>query len=240
MFISLENLFFILVAYIAFIKYGTLYMKNKQPFPLMIPMLIYNIVQLLMNLHLFYMSYLLLGLRVFSFWSDECYPVTAANLVVNVKDEILIITYFCTVNKIFDLCETVFYVLMKKREKVTTLHVYHHISTLTLAILMDRLDSREEILMKILAINTIGNSVMQLHFLLTGINLTYQKLIFMKKFVTVTLTVEVTMSLIMVVRLLLYCNVPLFFTIIWMIHLTTLIVLFVKHYNTAYIKNRNQ
>lgn len=50
--------------------------------------------------------------------------------------ELLNITYTTFLLKIFELIETVFFVMRKKYNQISKLHVYHHASTVTMAFLM--------------------------------------------------------------------------------------------------------
>ncbi|XP_075216105.1 very long chain fatty acid elongase AAEL008004-like [Lycorma delicatula] len=103
-------------------------MEKRKPFKLKNTIIIYNTFQVVANTVLFYKIYT-------SGWSTTlslgCEPVdysdepNAVSLVESFWWYLLL--------KILELIETVFFVLRKKQNQVSFLHVYHHVSTLGFA-----------------------------------------------------------------------------------------------------------
>ncbi|XP_075970162.1 very long chain fatty acid elongase 7-like [Anticarsia gemmatalis] len=111
----------LLAVYLMFVlKWGPKFMKNRQPFNLDKLLIVYNAAQVAACIYLFYNSITLAwGWR----YKWICEPVDfetphgleVAGMVYN---------YFLL--KIIDLLDTVFFVLRKKFNQVSFLHIYHH------------------------------------------------------------------------------------------------------------------
>jgi len=117
-------MFGILAIYLLFIlKWGPNYMKNREPYNLNKIIIVYNILQIvacarlvvqgLQYVYKFTNGYSLLCQPVDFTWNEE--PIIIANGCH---------TYFLL--KLADLLDTVFFVLRKKNNQITFLHLYHH------------------------------------------------------------------------------------------------------------------
>ncbi|KAK7871574.1 hypothetical protein R5R35_010371 [Gryllus longicercus] len=119
----------ILFAYIYFIKVcGPRFMKDRQPYNIDWLMHLYNLSQLYWNTYLFSYIYDIYKAaqeyKDFSFW---CMPVTYSDDNPVSKVVFVAISQY-GYNKVFDLCETVFFTLRKKNNQISFIHVYHHIN----------------------------------------------------------------------------------------------------------------
>uniref|UniRef100_A0A336LMV5 Elongation of very long chain fatty acids protein n=1 Tax=Culicoides sonorensis TaxID=179676 RepID=A0A336LMV5_CULSO len=117
----------ILISYIIFVLYlGPRFMKNRKPFDLRWVIRIFNICNIGHNLYMIiggFMEPNYTGFLV-TFGCLNVSPATRAIFVSSVKRGYW--HYF--LNKVFDLLDTIFFVLRKKQSHVTFLHVYHHAS----------------------------------------------------------------------------------------------------------------
>ncbi|KAJ8732478.1 hypothetical protein PYW07_015077 [Mythimna separata] len=108
--------------YLMFVlKWGPKHMKNRQPYNLDAVLMLYNAFQIVSCTYLFYNSlYLAWG------WDYKwiCEPVDFSNEPKPLR--IAQMVYFYFLLKLIDLLDTVFFVLRKKSNQVTFLHIYHH------------------------------------------------------------------------------------------------------------------
>ncbi|XP_020300424.1 elongation of very long chain fatty acids protein AAEL008004-like [Pseudomyrmex gracilis] len=119
----------ILLAYLSFVLYlGPLYMKNRQPYALTRIMICYNIFVATANAIVFYgllssgyMTHLSLGCEPFVI-SDDPMSLSMARWV-----------WWVLILKIIELADTVIFILRKKYNQTSFLHVHHHTSTLLMA-----------------------------------------------------------------------------------------------------------
>lgn len=100
---------------------GPRLMANRQPFKLDRTMQIYNIVQVVLSSVLLYRALVLAWLWDYQF---ACEPVDFSNDPKALKIAGTVWLYFIV--KIIDLLDTVFFVLRKKYNQISFLHVYHH------------------------------------------------------------------------------------------------------------------
>ena len=110
--------------YILMIIFSILLMRKRKPFEIRMPMFIYNVCLILINLYFFYKSFWwtnygkeLLKFR-FPSVSDQS---TRAKNITNLY-------MYYLLSKFIDYFDTFFFILRKKNNQITPLHVYHHIS----------------------------------------------------------------------------------------------------------------
>ncbi|XP_015177519.1 PREDICTED: elongation of very long chain fatty acids protein 1-like [Polistes dominula] len=118
---------FILFSYLYFVLVcGPRFMKNRKPYSLKTFIKFYNIFQIFLN---GYMVYKFLRGCWYLKISIYCHPVSYDTSPEDM--EIAVTSWLCLVSKIIDLIETVIFILRKKDKQVSFLHLYHHVTTLT-------------------------------------------------------------------------------------------------------------
>ncbi|XP_027201187.2 very long chain fatty acid elongase 7-like [Dermatophagoides pteronyssinus] len=113
----------IIIGYLYFcLSLGPSLMMNRKPFELRRIMLCYNIITVVLNLYFFLQSlyYLKFGIRLFDFKFPD-----HNNITVNDIEQITLIHFYLW-TKLFDLFDTIFFVLRKKYNQISGLHLYHH------------------------------------------------------------------------------------------------------------------
>ncbi|XP_020283062.1 elongation of very long chain fatty acids protein AAEL008004-like [Pseudomyrmex gracilis] len=111
-------------AYLYFILYaGPSYMKNQQPFNLRTFILFYNVFQILGNA---WMVHSHISAGWFTEYGIKC---TNNNDPISTNSfKLITISWWLLILKLIDYIETCIFVLRKKQNQVSTLHVYHHVS----------------------------------------------------------------------------------------------------------------
>ncbi|CAG9817505.1 unnamed protein product [Phaedon cochleariae] len=110
----------IVVAYFYFcLNLGPKLMEHRKPFELKKTIIVFNIAQILINLYIFYESFIELS---YTNWS--CEPVNYSRSPRFLKLVRLYHLYFLV--KLSDFLDTVFFVLRKRYRQVSFLHLYHH------------------------------------------------------------------------------------------------------------------
>ncbi|XP_058054557.1 elongation of very long chain fatty acids protein 7 [Anopheles bellator] len=119
---SITPLIMVLVTYLYFCLYaGPRYMAKRKPFKLETVLIVYNAVQVLLSIVLVYEG-IEGGWR--KHYSYRCQPVDySPNPVAMRMARAVWMYYMC---KVVELLDTVFFVLRKKQNQVSFLHVYHH------------------------------------------------------------------------------------------------------------------
>ncbi|XP_043274331.1 elongation of very long chain fatty acids protein AAEL008004-like [Venturia canescens] len=109
-------------SYIYFVQtLGPRWMANKKPYNLDRIMQIYNVVQIGLSAYLFWQS---LALGWFRHYNFTCEPVDYS--IEPRQVAIAWTVWLFLLVKIIDCLDTIFFVLRKKQNQVTFLHVYHH------------------------------------------------------------------------------------------------------------------
>ncbi|XP_018784064.1 PREDICTED: elongation of very long chain fatty acids protein 1 [Bactrocera latifrons] len=113
-----------LVAYLSFVlHYGPKWMENRKPFNLKYIMRVYNAIQVLANLIIFFVGVPHSYMR--KEFSLTCQPIDHTNTEPWMWI-VIYLTYLYYITKYLDLLDTIFFVLRKKNNQITFLHVYHH------------------------------------------------------------------------------------------------------------------
>ncbi|KAG7299706.1 hypothetical protein JYU34_016704 [Plutella xylostella] len=113
---------FILGIYLMFVfKWGPAWMKKRQPFNLDKVLIVYNAIQVVLCAYIF-----VCAIRFGWGWDYKwiCQPVDYSDTPKAIREASIVQLYYLT--KILDLLDTVFFVLRKKFNQVSFLHVYHH------------------------------------------------------------------------------------------------------------------
>lgn len=114
----------ILIVYWFFVKkIGPKFMEFREPFQLDGIIRVYNIFQTLVNGYITYEAFTSGYIWKFNWF---CEPVDYGSSPFAQRILRFAYTYFLV--KLLDLMDTIFFVLRKKDNQVTFLHVYHHIS----------------------------------------------------------------------------------------------------------------
>ncbi|KAK0166808.1 hypothetical protein PV327_004291 [Microctonus hyperodae] len=100
---------------------GPRLMANRQPFKLDRILQIYNVIQIIFNIYLIYKALTLAWLNEYSYY---CQPVDYSYSPRAI--EIAQTVWVYLIVKLIDLLDTVFFVLRKKNNQISFLHVYHH------------------------------------------------------------------------------------------------------------------
>ncbi|KAL6427790.1 hypothetical protein ACFW04_008309 [Cataglyphis niger] len=119
---------FIIFAYLYLVlECGPRFMKNRQPYSLTTFIRLYNLIQIVANTWLIY-YFIDAGLFTNSYLIcrelDYSFNYTPLRLTRGI--------WYYFLLKILDYVETGIFVLRKKNNQITGLHLYHHVSTLTL------------------------------------------------------------------------------------------------------------
>ncbi|KAM6918914.1 elongation of very long chain fatty acids protein 1a [Xenentodon cancila] len=112
----------ILLAYIAFAVYfGPRVMANRKPFNLSRTMVIYNFCMVLLNAYIVY-EFLMSGWGTTYTWRCDLIDPTSSPQALRM----IRVAWLFYSSKFIELLDTVFFVLRKKQNQITFLHVFHH------------------------------------------------------------------------------------------------------------------
>lgn len=107
--------------YLLFLWAGPRYMQDRQPYTLRKTLIVYNFSMVVLNFYI--AKELLLGSRAAKY-NYLCQPVNYSNDVNEVRIASALWWYY--ISKGVEFLDTVFFILRKKFNQVSFLHVYHH------------------------------------------------------------------------------------------------------------------
>lgn len=169
----------ILFLYLMFVnKWGPNFMKNRKPYNLQGTLRIYNILQIMISLYLIDQS---IRHCYSKGYNILCEPVDYSLSPTSVK--IVRGCYIYWVVKVIDLLDTVFFVLRKKQNQVTFLHVYHHAGMVTLIWFGNKYFPGGHSVFTG-ALNSLVHVVMYSYYFITSWNPEYKKNVWWKKYIT--------------------------------------------------------
>ncbi|KYN02228.1 Elongation of very long chain fatty acids protein 4, partial [Cyphomyrmex costatus] len=197
----------IIFAYLYFVfSCGPRFMKNRSPYSLKKFIKLYNIVQILANAWLTY-QYIDGGLF---------------------STKLMCVWYYFLL-KILDYVETGVFVLRKKDNQITILHLYHHVSTLFITWIIMRYYAIPFIAVASL-INSFVHTIMYTYYFLTACGPNIQKAIApMKRWITIIQMVQFVILFLYGLQTMLSCKVEQNFALF--IYLGNIIINFYLFYN---------
>ncbi|XP_058455920.1 elongation of very long chain fatty acids protein AAEL008004-like [Malaya genurostris] len=175
----------LIASYLYFVRnLGPRIMANRKAFDLRWTMLLYNILQVIFNIYLACIgTKFMIEKRVSLF----CEPVDRSYSVTAMKEVHFLHLYYLL--KVFDLVDTIFFVLRKRQNRVSFLHVYHHTGMILGPFFYVRIYAGGHGAMLAL-INTYVHAIMYFYFFLTVYQPELSKNVRWKKFVTISQMVQ--------------------------------------------------
>ncbi|XP_037029561.1 elongation of very long chain fatty acids protein 7-like [Bradysia coprophila] len=169
----------ILTVYLYFIlKWGPNYMRDRKPFNLDTLMIVYNIIQIIACCMLLKQAWTHAYAKGYSLF---CEPVDFSPNPDSIEVAKGCHAYFLL--KIADLLDTVFFVLRKKDNQVSFLHMYHHTGMVALTWTATKfLPGGHSIFTGF--INSIIHIVMYAYYLVTAFSPKYKNNVWWKKYIT--------------------------------------------------------
>ncbi|XP_062920527.1 very long chain fatty acid elongase 4-like isoform X2 [Mobula hypostoma] len=109
------------IIYLLICKYGPKYMLNREPFNLKYVLIVYNFALVAISAYIFW-EFLVTSIR--ANYSYLCEPVDYSNSELGLR--MAKVCWWFFFSKVIELMDTVFFILRKKHNQVTFLHIYHH------------------------------------------------------------------------------------------------------------------
>ncbi|CAG2116605.1 unnamed protein product [Medioppia subpectinata] len=175
LFVTLMLLWLIFV-----VKLGPNLMANQKPFVLRKTLMVYNLILVVINAYFAYTA---------AKWLDYGFKpwfvgLTARNqlsdkAVAEIPEKIF---YFYT--KLIDLFDTIFFVLRKKSNQITFLHVYHHFIIPVFGYIAVKLFPQTIMVEVVCFVNSIVHTVMYSYYLLSSFGPWIQPYLWWKRYIT--------------------------------------------------------
>ncbi|CAB3228029.1 unnamed protein product [Arctia plantaginis] len=214
---------------------GPRFMKNRPAFELKTVIMIYNIFQVLLSAFLLKKGLYYMLSEDYSF---VCDPITHTN------DPRVYLTarnswwYFFAKNT--ELLETVFFVLRKKNNQISTLHLYHHTMVLLSAWLACKFFPVGPLIL-VGTLNSFVHVLMYTYYFLAGLGPQYQKYLWWKKHLTLIQLIQFSIIIAHNVNALFHdCNYPKLVHVFLISNALLLTYMFGNFYHNSYVKVKSK
>ncbi|KAL3288755.1 hypothetical protein HHI36_003190 [Cryptolaemus montrouzieri] len=214
------------------------YMKNRKPYSLKATILIYNLVQIAVCMYLIIRT-LLNGWIQSKINLIGCTSPNFTNDLMAINQVKLI--YWAMLTKVAELIETVFFVLRKKQNQVSFLHVYHHVATATLSWIVTKYAGGGMMTFPIL-INCSIHVLMYIYYTLASLGPEWQKkLAPWKSRMTAAQLIQFVMLVAHAAQgIAPSCKLPKGILVFYIPHILVLSQLFAKFYKRSYANRKRK
>ncbi|XP_029048652.1 elongation of very long chain fatty acids protein AAEL008004-like isoform X1 [Osmia bicornis bicornis] len=226
---------FICLSYVYVVKViGPKWMENRKPFQLKNALIAYNLFQMLFSAWLFYE----IGL---SGWLTGDYSLRCQPVDYSDRPQTMRMVHACWwyyFSKFTEFMDTIFFVLRKKNDHVSTLHVIHH-GCMPMSVWFGVKFTPGGHSTFFGLLNTFVHIVMYTYYLLAAMGPRVQPYLWWKKYLTVFQMIQFVVVMIHAFQLLfINCNYPKAF--VWLIglHATMFFFLFNEFYQQSYLQRR--
>lgn len=213
---------------------GPKFMENRKPFQLKNVLIVYNLFQVIFSAWMFYQIGISGWLTGKYNW--RCQPVDYTNSADSLRAAHASWWYY--ISKFTEFMDTIFFVLRKKNDHISTLHVIHHgVMPMSVWFGVKFTPGGHSTFFGFL--NTFVHIVMYAYYMLSAFGPSIQKYLWWKKYLTTLQMIQFVGIMVHAFQLLFIdCNYPRAF--VWWIgmHAVMFFFLFKEFYNQSY--NRKQ
>lgn len=225
--------FTIVAVYLVWVlKIGPDYMEKRPPYKLKNIMLFYNLFQTAYNAFILYMFFFTPG-GLYHMWNHSCHPIERS------KNRFLLYelnrgSWFFFISKVVDLLDTIFFVLRKKQNQITFLHVYHHSNmVITCWAYLRFIKGEQGTLPGVL--NSFIHTVMYFYYFLAALGPHMQPYLWWKKYLTRMQIIQFVIILIWYIGLISFsCDFPKIYLYYMFANITLFLYLFSLFYKKTY------
>ncbi|KAK3585443.1 hypothetical protein CHS0354_020164 [Potamilus streckersoni] len=225
----------ITVLYVIAVTWGQKFMENREPFKYKWTLFLYNLGLIVMNLHIF--SELLLATTKLGY-SYSCQPVSYSDD----PDEIRIAKalWWFYFSKCVEMLDTIFFVLRKKNNQISFLHVYHHATMFPIWWIGVKWVAGGQSFFGAM-INSFIHVVMYTYYGISALGPQYQKYLWWKRYLTMLQLIQFVIGITHAMQsLVMRCDFPEWMQWALIFYGFTILLLFLNFYFQAYVKSYNE
>lgn len=229
-------LLIIILSYIYFcISAGPRFMRDRKPMQLRTVLILYNLIQILASMYLVHEGLVAGWLAGYRFAGE---PVRHKNPMLGMRMAKAVHLYFLA--KLTELLDTVFFVLRKKHNQISFLHVYHHALMPVCGWIAVRFFPGGHVTLLGL-INSFIHVFMYAYYMLSSIGPHMQKYLWWKKYLTIMQIVQFAIIFVQNVQVVIYgYNYPRSLFTLLSINVLLFMYLFGSFYYNAYVRPTRQ
>ncbi|XP_075226474.1 very long chain fatty acid elongase 4-like [Lycorma delicatula] len=224
----------IIVTYLVFVLHlGPRIMWSKKPFELRSIMLLYNLLQIILNIFVV-MTFFFNTEGIKYLFNHSCQPADSKTNFLRID---MCVGYWrYTMLKFLDLIDTVFFILRKKNSHVTFLHVYHHCGMALFSwCCLKYFRGEQGVLLGVM--NCAVHVIMYTYYFLAGFGEEVRRHLWWKKYITRIQMGQFCVGICYILSLIFFgCNLPKGFSLFWVANMGIFLILFYNFYTRTYTK----
>nr|XP_061790358.1 elongation of very long chain fatty acids protein 4-like [Nerophis lumbriciformis] len=225
----------IVTMYLVMVWAGPRLMRHREPVDLRKFLILYNMAMVGLSVYMFHEF---LTTSWLSNYSLLCQPVDFSDRPLPMR--MAQVCWWFYLSKIIELSDTLFFILRKKNNQLTFLHVFHHTTmVLNWRFVVKYTAGGQSFFMGLL--NTFVHSVMYAYYGLAAIGPHMQKYLWWKSYLTLLQLFQLVLVFIHTSHnLLIRCDFPTISNLVMLGHTSIFIVLFINFYYRSYLDKRKQ
>ncbi|XP_025085034.1 elongation of very long chain fatty acids protein 4-like isoform X2 [Pomacea canaliculata] len=221
--------------YLVAVYIGPKLMKDREPFKFKYTLFIYNFILIIMNFHIcseLFINSIALG------YSYSCQPVSYTYDPREMRvAKALWWFYF---SKLVEMLDTIFFILRKKDNQVSFLHVYHHATMFPIWYIGVKWVAGGQSFFGAM-INSFIHVIMYTYYGVSALGPEYQKYLWWKRYLTKLQLLQFFVGMVYAIQgIILECEFPMWMQWAGIVYGITIIALFINFYIQAYIKADNK
>ncbi|XP_063606281.1 very long chain fatty acid elongase 4-like isoform X1 [Penaeus indicus] len=219
----------LVAVYLTFVKVGPKVMENRAPFQLRIPLILYNLAVMLLNLYIG-VELAIVSVRLRYSWF--CQPVSYSKNPDEMRIAAALWWYYAS--KLIEFTDTVFFILRKKNNQLTFLHIYHHSTMFCLWWIGIKYVAGGSSFLAAM-MNSFVHVVMYAYYGLAAFGPSVQKYLWWKKHITCIQLVQFGSAGVLGARAIVVgCDFPLWMQYALVVYMASFMFLFGQFYVQAY------
>ncbi|XP_042216495.1 elongation of very long chain fatty acids protein 4-like isoform X2 [Homarus americanus] len=218
-----------MTAYLTMVKIGPKIMASRPALQLRIPLIIYNLAVMLLNL---YIGVELAVVSVRLQYSWFCQPVDYSTNPDEMRIAAALWWYYFS--KLVEFTDTLFFILRKKTNQLTFLHIYHHSTMFCLWWIGIKWVAGGSSFLAAM-MNSFVHVIMYAYYGLSAFGPSLQKYLWWKKHITCIQLIQFASAGVLGARAIVVgCDFPLWMQYALVVYMSSFIVLFGQFYVQAY------
>ncbi|XP_055931559.1 elongation of very long chain fatty acids protein 4-like [Argiope bruennichi] len=224
----------ILVGYVLFVTWlGPSWMRARKPFDLKIPMIVYNFFMSAFN----FVSMTQLYTLTINEWDMRCY--TGSPETLQIVQGKLFILWNIVLEKYLALFDTIFFVLRKKQNQISFLHVYHHIVACLLVTWIGAAPDLIFFIIISMLLNSFVHVIMYFYYGLSAFGKSIQKYLWWKRYLTI---IQIVQFLLVIAYIIISvgtgCEKMTNLQIFYVFFVVSILVLFIIFYRNSFKRKK--
>ncbi|GAB6027689.1 hypothetical protein CHUAL_001929 [Chamberlinius hualienensis] len=219
------------IIYFGVVNIGPKLMVDRKPYKLTALMIIYNLLIAIANLYA-WIEFMASFINRNSIWQCQVRPPMTVDVEAA---RVISAMHFFLLTKPVEMIDTVFFILRKKENQLSFLHIYHHSATITFGWCITRWIPTEPTVYIGCLFNASIHVIMYSYYALAALGPAVQKYLWWKKYITVFQMVQFVVVLIIEIALIVTgCSSATWIHCLFASYGVSLICLFSKFYQKAY------